>query len=101
MGWGRYFLLGNLGQQLDLSDHEAEIQQLRNELRRVRGSAPDADSRIRRLELDVDEMRLYLAAIFRLLLSKGILTKDEVKQCVEAIDLEDGSADGKYRGNVC
>jgi len=101
MGWGRFFLLGNLGQQLDLSDHEAEIRRMKNELRRSRGTSPDTNSRLQRLELDVDEMRLYLAALFRLLISKGILSKDEVSRYVETIDLEDGSADGRHRGNVC
>ena len=28
MGWGRLFLLGSLGQQLDLQDHEDAIEYL-------------------------------------------------------------------------
>jgi hypothetical protein len=35
MGWGRFLLLGDLGQQLDLSDQRREMRDLRAELRRT------------------------------------------------------------------
>ena len=34
MGWGRYLLLGDLGQQLDLADQAEEIQRLKRQVQR-------------------------------------------------------------------
>ncbi len=100
MGWGRYLLMGDLGQQLDLSDQRAEIDRLRSEIRRNRPAAPDASGQIRELEAENEELRLYLAAIVRILVSKRVVTADELKQVVDAIDAEDGSVDGKYSGEI-
>lgn len=100
MGWGRYLLLGNLGQQLDLSDQKAEIEQLRNELSQKRDSSLDSPGQIRMLQNENDELRLYLAALVRILVSKGIVTPEQLKQVVETIDTEDGSADGKHAGKI-
>ena len=100
MGWGRYLLLGNLGQQLDLSDQKAEIERLRDELRQRRESTPDPAGPLRRIQQDNDELRLYLAAIVRILTSKGTITAEELKQVVEIIDAEDGSADGRFSGPI-
>ncbi|MDA1260622.1 MAG: hypothetical protein O3A20_08355 [Planctomycetota bacterium] len=38
MGWGRYFLLGNFGQQLDIEEHRNELTSLRRQLARARQS---------------------------------------------------------------
>ena len=100
MGWARYLLLGDLGQQLDLSDQRNEIDNLRDELRRSRASSGTATGDIRNLQAENDELRLYLATVVRLLISKGIVTREEMKQAVDAIDAEDGTRDGKYKGPV-
>ncbi len=98
MGWGRYLLLGDLGQQLDLSDQKSEIEQLRNEFRLNRKSAKDPSGEIAQLHAEIDELRLYLTAVIRLLLSKGSITQEDIKQFVDQIDTEDGSQDGGYSG---
>ena len=100
MGWGRFLLLGDLGQQLDLSDQKAEIDRLRDEMRRSRSSTPDLNSNLRQLQNEHDEVKLYLAALVRLLVSKGILSGDELKQMVAMIDAEDGSVDGAFSGRI-
>ena len=100
MGWGRFLLLGDLGQQLDLSDQKAEIERLRDELRRSRSSTPDLSFNLRQLQNEHDEVKLYLAALVRMLVSKGILSGDELKQMVAMIDAEDGSVDGAFSGRM-
>jgi hypothetical protein len=100
MGWGRFLLLGNLGQQLDIVDQKAEIESLRDELRRSRTSSPVATGDIARLQAENDELRLYLAAIVRLLTAKGIVRPEEIKQVVNVIDAQDGTRDGRYEGNI-
>jgi len=100
MGWGRYFLLGDLGQQLDLSDQKEEIDRLREEMLRSRSSGPGSSGQLARLQAENDELRLYLAAVIRILISKRVVTQSEVKQIVDAIDAEDGTVDGKFTGNL-
>jgi hypothetical protein len=93
-------LLGNIGQQLDIEDHRAELEQLRREMRSEhRGSAP-SDARLERLEEENDELRLYLAAVVRLLMTKGLVSRNEMQEFVEAIDAEDGAADGRFDGPI-
>ncbi len=100
MGWGRFLLLGNLGQQLDLSDQRAEIEQLRNELSQRRNASAESPDQIKMLQDENDELRLYLAALVRILVSKGIITPEQLKQVVDTIDTEDGAADGKHSGKI-
>jgi Tfp pilus assembly protein PilO len=99
MGWGRFLLLGNLGQQLDLSDQQREMDDLRDELRRMRRSDANATT-LAELRAENDELRLYLTALMRLLAAKGVVTREELEQIVAAIDAEDGESDGGRRGSV-
>jgi hypothetical protein len=100
MGWGRFLLLGNLGQQLDIVDQKAEIENLRDELHRSRVSSPGPAADVARLQAENDELRLYLAAIVRLLTAKGVVRPDEIKQMVDVIDTQDGARDGRYDGKI-
>jgi len=99
MGWGRFLLLGDLGQQLDLSDQRREMRDLRAELRRTQRSQADATT-LAELRAENDELRLYLTALMRLLATKGVVTREELEQIVAAIDAEDGESDGGRRGAV-
>jgi Tfp pilus assembly protein PilO len=99
MGWGRFLLLGDLGQQLDLSDQRREMRDLRAELRRTQRSQADATT-LAELRAENDELRLYLTALMRLLATKGVVTREELEQIVEAIDAEDGESDGGRRGPI-
>lgn len=100
MGWGRMLLLGNVGQQLDIQDAEQALASLRTEVE----SATQADATLsRRLELltaENAELKLYLAAIIRLLVAKGTVTDAELRLIVDSLDREDGRADGRYDGKL-
>jgi cell division septum initiation protein DivIVA len=101
MGWGRMFLLGNLGQQLDIEDQKQEIESLKQQLELgARSGDTTLKSRVARLEQENSELRLYLAALVRYLGHKGILDQREFRKLVEAVDTEDGSADGGYKGKI-
>ena len=97
---GKVFLLGNFGQQLDLMDNKEEIDHLRTQLAARRQEAPPAASDLDTLQQENDELKLYLAAIFRLLAAKGLATPQELRSLVTAIDTEDGAGDGRFRGEV-
>ena len=100
MGWGRYLLLGDLGQQLDISDQKEELERLRAEMEQ-RGPPPlDAAPALKRLQQENDELRLYLAAVIRCLVSKQVITVEELKQIVDVVDAEDGAQDGRFNGRM-
>ena len=100
MGWGRYFLLGDFGQQLDLADHEAEIENLKRELRSRPMASSTVEQRLDTLQRESDELKLYLAAVLRLIVAKKVAAAAEIKAVVAAIDREDGVADNRFTGRM-
>ncbi|MDH4202443.1 MAG: nitrile hydratase subunit alpha [Phycisphaerae bacterium] len=100
MGWGRTFLLGDVGNRLDISDCEADIRVLKESLMDLRAEEQSIDSELFHLHRENDHLKLYLAALTRLLVSKGILGADEIETMVDIIDAEDGALDGKVRDDV-
>jgi len=101
MGWGRMFLLGDWGQQMDIEEQRKEIRSMRRELRKARKSGAEAmEKRVEDLEAENDMLKLHLAALVRYCMSKGIVDMNEYRQFIEAIDESDGTADGKYDGDV-
>jgi hypothetical protein len=93
-------LLGDIGQQLDLQDQKAELERMRRDMQSGRLGSDTAGARLDRLEEVNDELRLYLAAVVRLLVAKGIVSRDEVLDVVQAVDAEDGAADGRFDGPI-
>ena len=101
MGWGRMLLLGNLGQQLDIEEQRQEIQSLRSKVRSEgRKAVQSVELRLDVLERQSDEMKLYLAALVRYLASSGTVDLNEFAKLVDEVDAEDGSTDGRYKGNL-
>ncbi|MCI0638413.1 MAG: hypothetical protein L0Y70_05020 [Gemmataceae bacterium] len=100
MGWLRWLFLGDLGQQLDLSDQRDEIASLRQRLNSMPDAGGPDEKRMETLQRENDELKLYLAAVLRLLISKGVATVDEVRALVSALDSEDGEQDKKYGGGM-
>jgi len=100
MGWLRYLFLGDLGQQLDLADHRAEIESLRQQLASRHVVSGPVDKQIQALQRENDELKLYLVAVLRLLVAKGVATADEMRELVNNLDREDGAQDTKYGGEI-
>lgn len=102
MGWGRMLLLGNIGQQMDLDDQQRQIEDLQRQLARVRGQNPSGDvgGRVAQLEREVDELRLYIAALIQYLARSGALDQAAFAKLLDTIDRQDGTADGAYRGQI-
>jgi hypothetical protein len=98
MGWGRWLILGDFGQQMDLADQRTEIERLRAEIRARPGGSPTADARLEALRRENEELKLYLAAVLRLLVAKGVATRAEVESWVRAVDCDDGTEDGRAAG---
>ena len=100
MGWGRTFLLGDVGNRMDISDCEADIRVLKESLINFHSEGQNIDSELLLVQRENDHLKLYLAAITRLLIGKGLLSKEEIEKMVDIIDAEDGAMDGKARGDL-
>ena len=100
MGWGRTFLLGDVGNRLDIEDCEKDIRVLKESLMQLHDEENAVDTELQALQRENDQLKLYLAAVIRLLTSNDILSRDDIKKMVEIIDAEDGAMDGKARGDV-
>lgn len=99
MGWARTFLLGDVGNRLDIEDCENNIKQLKISLMEMNQDDQAQDEELLALQRENDELKLYLTAIIRLLTAKQILSPEEVRRMVDIIDAEDGALDGKMRDN--
>ena len=100
MGWGRTLLLGDIGNRLDIEDTEREIAKLSRDIFKASLRDMSQDQKIDTVLKDNAELKLYLAALIRLLTVKGTLSREELKTMVDAVDAEDGNSDGKYEGSV-
>ena len=98
MGWGRTLLLGDIGNRMDIEDTERDIHGLRRQLTSAKTKDHTQDQRLATLETENAELKLYLAALLRLLRQKGTVTDDELRTMVHAIDAEDGQVDGAASG---
>jgi hypothetical protein len=86
MGWGRYLFLGTYGQQLDLQDHEADLRRVRQSIVSSRYVERDFAAQIESLSKENEELRIYLTALISLLISKAVITPEEMSRLVEAVE---------------
>ncbi len=89
MGWGRTLFLGDIGNRLDIADTERDVEGLRRRLRSKDRADRAQDERLAALERENDQLKLYLASLVRLLVSKGTLSHDELAALVDGIDTDD------------
>lgn len=86
MGWGRMMLLGNVGQQLDIGDLDNAVAQMRSDIAQKEQVDREQGQDIEQLKNENHELKLYLATLVRLLVSKGVLKQEEVGAIVSAIE---------------
>ena len=97
MGWARTFLLGDVGNRLDIGDCENNIRELKIALMQMNEDDQSQDEELLKLRRECDELKLYIAAVIRLLIHKDVLKAEEITRMVDIIDAEDGAMDGKKR----
>ena len=88
MGWGRMLLLGNVGQQLDIGDLNNEIAGMQSAFLENQQVDLKQAQNLALLRRENQELKLYLATLMRLLVSKGVLKPEEVETTVRAIETE-------------
>lgn len=89
-------LLGDIGNRLDISDNEQRIAQIQRDQRQKYSAKSSKDKSqdeaIAALRADVSQLELALGTMATLLISKGVVTTDELGRLVEVIESGDGEA---------
>ncbi len=98
MGWGRTLFLGDIGNRLDIADVEQEVQRLRKNMHAGEHNDTVQDNAIEQLIYENAELKLYLAALIRLLISNSTVSQEDIEKMVSELDASDGRMDGKYDG---
>lgn len=100
MGLGHDLKLDDIQQPHHLAETIAEIDVLRHRLNKTAKSQHSVADEICRLTLENNELKLYIAAVYRLLVDKQIVSIDDLQSIVDTIDREDGVEDGRRNGPV-
>jgi len=81
-------LLGNVGQQLDISDLSNEVARMQGAFANNLDLDREQAEAIKHLQAENRELKLYLATLLKLLVAKGVLKPEEVETTVQAIETE-------------
>lgn len=90
MGWGRMFLLGDVGQQMDISEIKDYVNQAIQEINKGEMVDEDQNREIERLRKANQELQLYVLALARLLARKQVVTEAELASMVSAVEQTTG-----------
>ncbi len=89
MGWGRTLLLGDVGNRLDIGDCERDISSLRTKLRQNSSVDRNQDEELHNLRQEVDELKLCLSSLTRILSAKGLVAEADLSRFAQVIDDDD------------
>ena len=82
------FVLGDVGQQLDIGDVRNAVAEMQREFLQNQQTDLEQAKGIAALRRENQELKLYLATLVRLLVTKGVLQTEEVAAIVRAIEPE-------------
>lgn len=100
MGWLRTILLGNIGNRLDIEDSEREIARLKQTVHSFEKRGAASIDRVDALVAENAELKLHLVAVLRLLIKKGVISKEEIETMSDEVERQDGKTDGRYFGPI-
>jgi hypothetical protein len=86
MGWGRTLLLGDIGTQLNVNDVESDVEQVKQHLEMQDDKNASQDQAVAQLQQDNHELKMFVATLLRLLVSKNVLTNEELNRFVDLLD---------------
>ena len=85
MGWMRYLLLGDVGQQLDIGDMHERLEQVEQSKSDIDRSQ---DGQIKDLRRENRDLKVKIAALIKLLIAKKAITAEEVAEMIAALEPE-------------
>src|SRR5215207_9639237 len=79
MGWGRFLLLGDVGQQLDLRDQQQSLNSMRANIDGQHRRDLRQEQQIQALWEENTELKMITSRLVNLLVAKGVITQEEVQ----------------------
>jgi hypothetical protein len=86
MGWGRTLLLGDIGTQLNVDEVQRDLQEVKDFLRSQHSDHDTQEVRLRALQNEVHDLKVYFVTLTRLLAARNILTPDDLNKFVNVVD---------------
>jgi hypothetical protein len=86
MGWGRTLLLGDIGNRLDIDDVEQNVAAVQRHLEDQREVDANQDATLSRLQKENDDLKMCMCGLLRLLVSKNVVTTEELNKFANMID---------------
>lgn len=90
MGLLRTLFLGDLGNYMDISDTQRDVERTKSELRVARTSQrhldDTQDARLAALEAENEALEAALASLARLLVRRGAITEADLDTIVSGVD---------------
>ena len=85
---------------MDIADSEEEIRRIKRGLSGSFSKDQSQDAKLESLARENAELKLYLASVIRILNQRDIISQDQLKAMVSAMDAENGTIDGKADGDA-
>jgi hypothetical protein len=98
MAWGNFLLVGDMGQQLNLSEQAEELGRLRRSIARRQSKDLDQDARIAALAEENLNLKVGMAGLVHMLVARGVLGEGEIADLVHALDCADPGSDADCSG---
>jgi hypothetical protein len=100
MGWGRTLFFGDGDDCECVDDVERHIASLRKRQQLQTHVDRSQDDELRALHRENGELKLHLSALARLLVAKGLISREDLERLADAIDASDGQRDGQFTGDL-
>ena len=97
MGIGKFLFDNELFQRLDIEDTKRALHAKSKMDIRARGRI---HREVEALEDDLGTLALLCRAMMRMMIEKGVMSRDELVGAMKAIDAHDGKVDGRYTGPI-
>jgi hypothetical protein len=98
VGWASWAFLAEHEDQI--ADQGERIRNLKKKLAEEARAIEATEASMIKLQVENDQLKLYLAAVVRILIDKGLTSRQDIKRLVELIDGEQGTADGRLKGDI-
>ena len=86
MGWMRTLFMGDIGQNLEIEDLEQRLNQIRDERTQT---ARTKERQLEALQEETHELKVRLAVLIKLLVTKNVLTAQEIASMIAVLEPED------------
>ena len=100
MSWGSFLLVGDMGQQLNLTEQAEELGRLRRSIARRQSKDVDQDARIAALAEENLNLKVSVAGLVQMLVARGVIGEGEIANLVRALDCADPATDTDCSDNA-